>query len=196
MMGYRFEVFVSYRREGSVHEWVRQFFYPQLKERLLVQFPTTVAVFFDEVSLPAGARTWPAISQALGATKLLVPVLTPNYFGSDWCKAEYDSIVWRQQQLAIPNDASIMVPVKFSGQRDWPFRPHGISCFDFSSVAYTGEAFKQSPKFLEFESLMMDLVDEITARITAYNYAHDPSWKIFDPTHSGGPESPIGLPKM
>ncbi|GAA3045903.1 toll/interleukin-1 receptor domain-containing protein [Actinokineospora globicatena] len=116
---YEYDVYISYDRESeTVSPWVRHHFYPRLKELLNDNLPKKVQVFFDQ-EVGIGAK-WPdALYEALRCTRVLVAVLSPMYFESEWCVAEWDSMVQREEDMGM-HTYGLIYPVTYSDSRHFP----------------------------------------------------------------------------
>ena len=98
--GYEYDLFLSYRREGDVGEWVRNHFHDRLRNCLNSEFPRPVRIFFD-VGQEPGTHWRKNIARALQRSHLLVAVLSPQYFTSSWCLAEWNTIRRREERLGF-----------------------------------------------------------------------------------------------
>ena len=98
MSDYEHHIFISYRRMG--HDWVRwtrDNFVRPLRS-LLRPALGKVDIFFDE-QIETGA-SWPAyLARAHAHSRLLIPVLSRDYFNSDWCRLELALMHHREKQL-------------------------------------------------------------------------------------------------
>src|SRR4051812_9238611 len=74
--GYEYEVFVSYRRNGNVRDWVRNHLHPLLVRCLEDELPGRPRVFLDVEQEIGG--DWPStLVTALSRSKLLLAVWSP-----------------------------------------------------------------------------------------------------------------------
>src|SRR5215475_7953130 len=72
--GYKYDVFISYARRGSVQKWLMNHFYPKLKDCLADQMAPVPPVFVDK-KMPR-AVSWPdELRKALHESKILLAVL-------------------------------------------------------------------------------------------------------------------------
>src|ERR1700685_3166730 len=98
MPNYEYDIFVSYRR--SDQEWVRwtrdnlvRALNSLLRPRL-----GDVKIYIDQ-NIEAGA-SWPAeLALKHARSKLLVPVLSRDYFQSDWCRLEL-ALMYAREKMA------------------------------------------------------------------------------------------------
>ena len=87
MADYEHDIFISYRRMNEDWiKWTRENFIRPLRS-LLQPGLGSVKIFVDN-QIETGA-SWPAyLARALARSRLLIPVLSRDYFNSDWCRLE------------------------------------------------------------------------------------------------------------
>lgn len=111
--GYRFDVFLSYRRSGpgNAGAWVRDHFHEMLKDCLADELGSS-EVFLD-LEAETGVR-WPSLLRdVLARSKVLVAVWSPPYFQSPWCLAEWRTMEARERALA--GRTRLVYPLRYSG---------------------------------------------------------------------------------
>lgn len=116
--GYRYDVFLSYRRSGpgTAAQWVRNHFHPMLADCLANQIGDT-AVFLD-VDAETGTH-WPTmLQQALARSKMLVAVWSPPYFTSPWCLAEWQTMIAREQAPGVRTQ--LVFPLTYADGDNFP----------------------------------------------------------------------------
>src|SRR5271157_4467432 len=97
-MPYMHDIFLSYTNRDPVGPWVRNHFHRLLKSWLSNYWGQEPEIFIDR-DLETGVR-WPdALREHLLHSKLVVAVLSPPYFRSRWCLAEWQSMLNRQENL-------------------------------------------------------------------------------------------------
>lgn len=69
---------------------------------LLGEVDRTGVVFFDRDGLKAGDPFTPAIVEALRHARVLVCLMSPTYFGREWCGRELEMFLRRFDELAPP----------------------------------------------------------------------------------------------
>lgn len=122
---YVYDVFVSYRRRQPVLDWVKNHFYPLLEQRLPDELPvdhkTRIFVDWDEIEI---GSAWPAkLSQALKRSRCILPVWSPEYFRSDWCLAEWKTMMERERLLGLRTEqrpGGLIFPVIFADGEHFP----------------------------------------------------------------------------
>ena len=87
VVGYKYDVFVSYARVNDHSGWVRCFtqrLQAVLNEKLRGQSD----IFFDRSELPPNQQLTPTIRDAVGSSATLIAVLSDGYLASEWCREE------------------------------------------------------------------------------------------------------------
>jgi len=104
-LDYEYDIFISYRRmDEDWIRWTNQNFVRPLRS-LLRPALGNVKIFVDE-QIETGTR-WPDhLAHALARSRLLIPVLCPDYFNSDWCRLELALMHHR----AKDNPATVILP--------------------------------------------------------------------------------------
>ena len=119
MADYEYHIFLSYRRmDEDWVRWTRENFVRPLRS-LLRPALGDVKIFVDE-QIETGV-SWPAhLAAAHAHSRLLIPVLSRDYFNSDWCRLELALMHHRETQLgyrtAAKPDALILPFVIDDGQ--------------------------------------------------------------------------------
>ncbi len=119
---YEYDVFISYRREQPVRDWMQYHFYPLLKERLPDCLPDKPRIFIDW-EIETGSH-WPAaLRKALKNSRCLVAVWSAEYFRSAWCLAEWRSMQERERLSGMrseENPYGLVYAVKFGDGEYYP----------------------------------------------------------------------------
>jgi hypothetical protein len=97
MSDYQYHIFISYRRsDENWVRWTRENFARPLRS-LLRPALGKVEIFVDE-QIETG-ESWPArLATALAHSRLLIPVLSREYFQSNWCRLEFETMSRREQE--------------------------------------------------------------------------------------------------
>ncbi len=98
-MGYRYDVFVSYTwRVPRAQQWVRHVLHPPLTDFLQLEARISPdRVFLDEREVRPGMEIETKVHEALRDSRVLLAVLSPQYFDSGWCLTEFHTMLARQQ---------------------------------------------------------------------------------------------------
>ena len=192
-MAYEFDIFMSYPRAGQVGPWVQNHFFPVLRDCLEVHLDHNPRIFVDSAQ-PTGVQ-WPQnIKDALLKSRLMVAVWTPPYFRSDWCFAEWSSMLEREKQLAQdgckPN-RGLVYPVIYSDGKHFDPRAKDTQYRrDLSKYTCPYPCFKESTTYIDFHNTIMEIAQEIEEHLGEVP-AWQPNWPIVvpEPSHA----SPVNL---
>ena len=113
---WEFDIYVSYSPAsgGALDRWISAFV-DTLREYLFLELPERPRVFMDRKRLISGDSYPEDLSDALSRSKLLLALLTPAYFESQWSNHEWDFFEEREKML---NSAPLIIPVLLRGG-DW-----------------------------------------------------------------------------
>ncbi len=103
-MTYQNDIFISYRREKNAWTpWTRDIFKRALESCLQRELGNPAKVFIDEQT-PIGVNYVRHLATSLSSCKVMVALLSKDYFSSDWCVHELDLMMERasNQDLIIP----------------------------------------------------------------------------------------------
>ena len=121
-MGYQYDIFLSYPRQGAIGAWVRELLHPTLVAQYPDQCePTYGGVFFDE-ELERGGVLPDRLAHALTGSAVMLAVWSPRYFSRDWCTAEWRSMLARERDLHLPtaNGPALVYPLVYGDGDDFP----------------------------------------------------------------------------
>jgi hypothetical protein len=95
--GYRYDVFISYRRANIWPQFVTQHFLPIFSHWLGAEMGSGPVVFFGEDVIELGDQ-WPLrLASSLAASKVMVCLWSNEYFRSPWCMAELSHMLARME---------------------------------------------------------------------------------------------------
>lgn len=159
-MSYEYDLFLSYRRDPPVGEWVNNHFYPELLKWLPQEVNRDASVFKDTDVIIPGAL-WPqTIRNALLRSRCLLCIWSPDYFWHEWCLAEWKSMVARQRHLGIgaqQDTLGLICPVVFHDGQNFPDEVRGTEHADFREYNIPALAFSQTPRYVDFVVKMQRL---------------------------------------
>ncbi len=96
-MGYEYDIFISYRRTDFTRKWIEEYFVPKLKLFVFLEIDIEPTVFIDD-QIEFG-DTWPAtLGNALGKSKVIIPLWSKNYLKSIWCTCEISHMLQRESK--------------------------------------------------------------------------------------------------
>ncbi len=89
---YRYDVFLSYARGGTVEPFVRDVFFEPFIRALREAHPhREPTVFLDEQSIRVGEHIPDEVRRALPQSRLMLAFLSPMYARKDWCLEEWSA---------------------------------------------------------------------------------------------------------
>jgi hypothetical protein len=123
---------------------------------------------------PPGVDWKENLKKVLPRTRILVAILSPHYFRSAWCMAEFESVVEREKKLGLGKvqyPQGLIYPVLFSDGEC--FSEVGRVKFwkDLSEWRYHWPQFRNSLTYLEFDKAMREVAKELVKQ-----YAAVPPW--------------------
>ena len=138
-----YDIFLSYARNDDDNSsgWISQL-QRMISSELNMQLGRPVNIFQDGRSIGAAQRWSDEIGTALASAQVLLCVCSPNYFASEYCRAELTLSILKEFQLGRSGS---IVPVQFvpsnEYRRDSPdplgrFLQGRQSTFDFSEYRY------------------------------------------------------------
>jgi hypothetical protein len=135
-VAYKYDVFLSYPRRTGV--WVKEHFYRALEDGLANEMPRDPMIFVDwrqETGV-----VWPEnLATALQESRVMVSVLSPPYFRSHWCMAEWSTMRRRQELLELGtrrHPRVLTYPVIFADGDHFPPEAHEITHIDLRKWSY------------------------------------------------------------
>jgi hypothetical protein len=181
---YIYDVFVSYRHKQPVMDWVKNHFYPLLEQRLPdelpVEYKTKIFVDLDEIET---GSDWPAkLRQALKGSRCILPVWSPEYFRSDWCMAEWMTMLERQRLLGLGTEQQpdgLIYPVVFADGEHFPPEARRAQYKDLRKWNIPHPVFRETTDYVEFDRQVQLLVNELAGMIRRAPEWRD--WPIITP---------------
>jgi len=147
MMGYKYDVFFSYKRDvesDAWHQTVMEKLRFWLKQNLN---QLDVSVFFDTEEIRSGTRWQIKVSDALKTSKVMICVWSPLYFQSQWCVSEWKTFAERERQCG----KDLVVPASFHDGLCFPLEAQAKYMIDFSNYASTASRFWETAIAVEFD---------------------------------------------
>lgn len=166
-VGYIYDVFISYRRHAEWTPWVRECLRPLLDAYLSQELATSPQIFLDEQLEPGD--DWPnRLGTALARSRILIPIYSGDYFGSEWCVHELDLMHGRQMQC---QDSKLIVPMLGHDGDLIPEAMGRILYCDIREFRNT-DIQRKSPRFEKFSDAIKTLSPRVAAAIcSAPDYA-------------------------
>jgi len=161
--GYKYDVFISYCREGSVRKWLLNHFYDKLRECLADHFAPPPKVYMARKM--SRAVHWPSdLEIALRHIKIMIQLLTPNYFESEWCMAELRSMQAREKLLGLAGpeiSQGLIYPILYSDSENFPIDERLRSWVDFKEFAHPDPVYQQTADYVGFHREVNKLAEDL-----------------------------------
>lgn len=188
--GYKFDVFISYCRHGSVQKWLLNHFYPKFRDCLADQIAPAPRIYVDR-SMPRGVH-WPAdLRKALRHSKILIPLFSPPYFESAWCMAEWKSMKAREEQLGLATldrPQGLVYPILYSDSENFPMEAREISRWDFKQLSTPELVFQESREWVHFHRKVTEVAEDLVQLLKQVP-EWQPDWPVIEQ-----PEPPLMPP--
>jgi hypothetical protein len=193
---YEFDVFLSYTRRGGARSWVQENFYPALRDCLDNAMLTAPKIFVDW-EMESGVY-WPdELESALKCSRLMVSVVSPPYFRSPWCMAEWQTIWARQEKIIAAGGKRprLLHPVRFADGKLFPREVLNISYQDFKewNAPMAADSFRAVPAYRDFYRAVEDFAEILAGQLSVVP-DWDPTWPIIRPDPPDDP--PAQLPRL
>src|SRR5215218_8409934 len=111
-MDYKYDVFVSYKRYGEWTNWVRGVFCEVLTDHLAMELGRPPKIFIDD-QLEEGTDWELDLSLKLTTSRVLIPLFSKMYFGSEWCLKEFYAVRFKEEKIGLrtrKEPSGIIVP--------------------------------------------------------------------------------------
>ncbi|MGM1065382.1 toll/interleukin-1 receptor domain-containing protein [Saccharothrix sp. Mg75] len=181
MSGYKYDLFISYSRYGSVRKWLQNHFHQKLVECLADQVAPAPRVYVDW-TMPS-AVDWPSnLQKALHRSKIMIQLLTPPYFESQWCVAEWRSMQEREKMLGLAGSdltQGLVYPILYSDSENFPMEGRTRSWRDFKKLAQPDLVFQESRKFNRFHREVNELARDLVQLLQQVP-EWQPDWPIVE----------------
>jgi len=170
---YEYDLYVSYAHSTLTSEWIRELV-SDLSPRLELELAGEPQVFLDIQELVVRELWFERAQEALRHAKLLLAVVSPRYFQSDYTLFEWLTFERRQQALSTP----LIVPVVMSGSIDaFPDWFTDLPYCDAREFVRIGDAFQRTPKYVQYQDWLTELAGDITKRLKSVP-PFDPAWPV------------------
>jgi cellulose biosynthesis protein BcsQ len=152
------DVFLSSAPSGISRDWVIEFM--PLFSRWLSEMLGLDAVIFYDRSAAAGDRFADAIGRAIRRARTAIVIPSRRYLQSEWTRQELGLLADQ-----LPPDRIFPLRLEASQSDDIPPQLRSIQWTDFSDVAYVGEGFAKSERYIEFQDRIRALAKKVAAAI-------------------------------
>lgn len=116
-MSYKYDIFISYKRNPDTKKWIDIHFIPSLERHLEEQLGRRPTCFVDS-NIQAGTDWRGHLSHALGNSKIIIILWSQSYLTSEWCTYEVAHMMEREVRCGfrtIEKPDGIIFPVIIHG---------------------------------------------------------------------------------
>jgi len=134
-MSYDYLAFFSYKKSPQTNAWHRKF-HEHLTFWLNQEMGDQFEIFFDVNDIEPGFEFDKVLKRELARSAVLVPVWSPLYFSSRWCRTELQAFTDREDSLGLDR-GSLIVPVCFhkEEEKNFPDEAAKMQYMDFREYA-------------------------------------------------------------
>jgi TIR domain-containing protein len=158
--GYQYDIYFSHPGDVHTTSWIREQFLPLVLPRLETLSPQKVTTFFDLQEVRAGSYWENTIADALKHSRVCLAFFTPRYFSNPWSVLEFETFMKRSLWLGLSH-RPLLFPVLLGGDHQHlPPEARNTTIADFRDYFITAPAFRELPKFVEFEDAIRELAAE------------------------------------
>lgn len=167
---YAFDVFLSYRRRGPALEWVNNHFFPKLRGWLEQYWPEDLGEgarprIAKDDEMETGSRLPASLREMHASSKVMLAVLSQEYFRSPWCLAEWEAMRLRERKIGLKTKG-LIYPVLFCGDpAELPRDAASRQCVDFSAMNTPDEIFRKHASYVEFDRAMQKVARDVVAMV-------------------------------
>ncbi|MCK5269160.1 MAG: toll/interleukin-1 receptor domain-containing protein [Sedimentisphaerales bacterium] len=182
MPEYKHQIFLSYRRSDKKWvSWTNDIFAVTL-ETLLRPALGNVSIFKDTV-IETG-RSWPSgLASALARSRIMLAVLSRDYFYSDWCRLEMSLMFHREKLVGfrtINNPSRLIIPVIIDDGDCFPREVQEMNCESMHDFA-NPFILKDTEKHTDMAEFLRKKVCPVIEKALSEVPDYDSSWN--DITH-------------
>lgn len=135
-MDYEHHIFVSYAHGDLWTPWVLQTFVPRLKAYLQLE-AGRLEVFADD-QIQTGARWDSVLKRKVACSKLMLSLISADYFHRDWCRREMALMLEREQHLGLDvhdDNYGLLIPIRLGDGLCFPDLIGRVQHHDFQQYA-------------------------------------------------------------
>jgi hypothetical protein len=102
--------------------------------------------------------SWPLkLQQAIAQSRCLIPIWSPLYFHSDWCRRECAAMLYRETQTGfrtIANPRGLLAPVNVFDGQFFPAKAKQIQWLECQRFWVIGDGFSKTERYIEFQDIL------------------------------------------
>lgn len=167
-MAFTYDIFLSYSRKHPHSQWVNEVFYPLFVPYVEDALNSKITVFKDDIEIKCGNEWEKTILKSLLKSRIMVPILSPSYFMSEWCRREFQVFHCRQIKqgfMSEQNPSGLIVPVRINDGDFFPDCVKKIQSLDCRNHFRIGEGFKATARYVELQDKLLLWANEVAQAI-------------------------------
>lgn len=183
-MAYKYDLFISYTwRVPRAQRWVRGVLFEPLCDFLELEAGIPKQrVFLDEREVRPGEHVQPVVHRALLSSKVMLAVLSPQYFQSGWCLTEFHTM----RQRATATGARVLHPIAVWDGDLYPHEARALGPQDFNQWGTLDRGMRRKRWTDTTKALAIEL-----GELVRQAPEHDAAWQI--DVHDDPP--PVHIPR-
>lgn len=135
-MDYEHHIFISYAHGDIWTQWVRDTFVKRLKAYLQNEVGR-LEVFVDD-QIQTGARWDDVLKRKVACSKIMLCLISADYFQRDWCRREMALMLEREKQVGLVGqneNYGLLIPVRLGDGDMFPDLIGRVQFHDFEEFA-------------------------------------------------------------
>lgn len=169
---YKYDLYISYKRGGVLNEWVESFIY-NLTSWLEVEMIEPPQIFLNIQDVDSMSSVNSAIDYSIKHSKLLIALLTPAYFASDFCIREW--LFFEKREKQSMNAQPLILPILLRGGDLLPDHIKRRQLLNASESLMSFTALKRSGTS-KGEYDLLQLVSQSITKMLENAPPFDPNW--------------------
>lgn len=133
---YEHHIFISYAHGDTWTPWVRNIFEPRLRAYLQLEMGR-LEIFVDD-QIQTGARWDDVLRQKIACSKIMLCLISADYFQSEWCKREMALVLERERRVGLEGkneNYGLVIPIRLGDGNYFPKLIRRIQYQDFEDYA-------------------------------------------------------------
>lgn len=178
-MEYEHHIFLSYAHGQLWSPWVKDTFLPRLQAYLELEVgPVAISVDYQ---IAAGAQWSPNLHRRVARSKIMIPLLSANYFHREWCRREMALMFEREKALSLEGrdeNYGLLIPVRLGDGLTFPDLIGRVQYIDFEDFA-DPDMPSGSPRATEFNRRLKALAQTIGRTLPSVPPDCSADWNSF-----------------
>lgn len=167
-MAYKYDIFLSYTRKYPHYEWVNDVFLPLLVPYVEDAINHKITIFKDDREINCGSDWEKFILNSLLHSRIMIPILSPAYFISEWCKKEFQIFHYKQIKqgfMSEQNPDGLIIPVRINDGDYFPDCVKKIHSLDCRNYFRIGAGFRLTVRYVELQDKLIVWSNQVAQAI-------------------------------